>query len=117
MTQAMRMWTYRSEVLNGHYVSQIVVQGRDRSEAVENAVKAFEEHLAAAFAEFHGFGTCTVRVIREGTRGTYEDIALLDPNEDDFEEEKALAIAQARREAETQIQPVETGRLVVYRNG
>lgn len=112
-----QMWTYRSNVLDGHYVSQVIVQGRDKAEAVANAVSAVEDYLEEQFSLFQGLGTCSVRITREGPKGPYDDFIFLDPSEEDFEDNKISAMASALAEAEALIQPVENGRMVVYRNG
>lgn len=109
-----QMWKYWSRFLDGFYASWVIVQGRDKAEAVDNAMKAIEAHLQEHFDRFGGNGSFSVEFTREGPKGSYTDRVTLDPSEEDFDELKAEALAAARAEAEQMLEPVEHGRLVLY---
>jgi cellulose synthase/poly-beta-1,6-N-acetylglucosamine synthase-like glycosyltransferase len=94
-----QIWSMHSTVLGGFYQSSVIVLAIDQESAIEAACLAIDEHINTRIDE-----TYYVSINNH----------TLDPDDDDFDQDRANAIAAFRAEAEEKLAPVTSGRIVQH---
>lgn len=109
-----QLWQFRSEVLNGYYMSKFVVIAASKEEAVEQVMAAFEAHIQEQFDMMFSAGS--FQILDEG--GKVCDTAWLDStDEEELAENKPRVLQSLRQEAEAKLDVVQSGALCLHHSG